>query len=109
MKARLTLLAAFLLALSPGCTDDRIDQDEQRSASAGDPTIASGHNTRCTNTSPQPCPCNTTADCPDGFYCQAADSTPLYGYCFVKPTCNAGDPNCSDPGPGCNADDPYCD
>lgn len=109
MKSGFIWFVTCLLALPlVACTDDRVDRDEQRSDHVADEDLANGHNTKCTNNSPQPCPCNTSADCPAGFYCQAADSTPLYGYCIVKPMCNAGDPNCPPPNPGCNAGDPNC-
>ena len=97
MKSGLTLLAVCLLALSTGCATDEIDRGEERSEQTNtenDTADNNGHNTACTNTSPQPCPCNTDDDCQSGFYCQVADSTPLYGYCFPKPKCNTGDPNC---------------
>lgn len=114
MKAGIILLVTCLLALPlGGCTDDRIvdpidqiDQDELRTDLDGVPNNGDAHNTQCTNTSPQPCPCNANTDCPTGFYCQPADSTPLYGYCWPKPPCNAGEPNCP---PSCNAGDPNCD
>jgi hypothetical protein len=104
MKSALTLLVTCLLVLSTGCATDDIDRGEQRSeqTATGNDTADhdlvgsnTGHNTMCTNSSPQPCPCNNDNDCPSGFYCQPADSTPLYGYCWPKPTCNAGDPNCN--------------
>jgi hypothetical protein len=101
-KSLFTLAIAIALPVT-ACVDDSTDLGRQRSAS------------ECSNTSTDPCGCDTNDDCPTGTICQVTDATPppWAGICIPEPACDSNtDPDCAPPPPpsGCNnTTDPDCD
>lgn len=104
-----TLFACVIAIAVPlyGCAiDDSTDEHRQ---DLGD------HGAHCSNTSPDPCGCDTDDDCPTGTVCQVTDATPppWAGVCIPAPPCDSNtDPSCPPPPPpsGCNnTNDPNCE